>query len=100
MFSELTEGTNIVISFFTSSLGQAVGPRFMPPNLEHLGKLWFAASSESAAGHSCYLVNCKTDELRQSIKFIFEATIANLSDEESIVVAEKWQHHGMRISIR
>ncbi|KAF9483399.1 WD40 repeat-like protein [Pholiota conissans] len=77
LFEELTEGANTVISFFTTSLGMSVGPRFRAPSVEYLGKLWFGASNE----------------FRHSIRFIFDAAISNLSDEESINVAEKWQHH-------
>ncbi|KAF8964335.1 hypothetical protein BDZ97DRAFT_1919029 [Flammula alnicola] len=77
LFEELTDGANAVISFFTTSLGPCVGPRFKPPSLEFLGKLWFEASNE----------------FRQPIRTLFEATISNLSDEDSVKVAEKWQHH-------
>ncbi|KDR82569.1 hypothetical protein GALMADRAFT_237950 [Galerina marginata CBS 339.88] len=77
LFEELTEGANTVISFYTQSLAACVGPQFKAPSLHFLGRLWFEASNE----------------LRQPIRTLFDATIANMPDEESIMVAEKWQHH-------
>ena len=34
------------------------------------------------------------DELRQAIRVLFDASVANLSDEEAIAITENWQHHG------
>lgn len=77
LFEELSEATNTVISFYATSIGTCVGERYQPPSLEYLARRWFAASNE----------------LRQAIRLIFDATLARLSDEEAIAVAEKWQHH-------
>jgi WD repeat-containing protein 7 len=33
-------------------------------------------------------------ELRQAIRVLFDASLANLSDEEAIAITENWQHHG------
>ncbi|PPQ70616.1 hypothetical protein CVT25_011982 [Psilocybe cyanescens] len=77
LFEELTEGATTVISFYSTSLAACVGPGFKAPSLEFLGKLWFEASNE----------------LRQPIRTLFNATIANMPDEESIAMTEKWQHY-------
>jgi len=45
--------------------------------LEHLGKAWFAGSTE----------------LRQSVRVVFDATLARMADAEVIAIAEKWQHY-------
>jgi hypothetical protein len=45
MRSELTEGANTVISFYSGSLATCVGPQFKPPSLEFLARQWFNASS-------------------------------------------------------
>src|SRR5271168_3233686 len=34
--SELTEGANAVISFYSTSLASCIGPQFKPPSLEFL----------------------------------------------------------------
>jgi len=36
------------------------------------------------------------DELRQAIRVLFDACVANLTDEEAITITEKWQHHGKK----
>ena len=36
------------------------------------------------------------DELRQAIRVLFDASVANMSDEEAIAITENWQHHGTR----
>ncbi|KAF8903093.1 hypothetical protein CPB84DRAFT_1728490 [Gymnopilus junonius] len=77
LFEELTEGANTVISFYSTSLGVCVGPNFKAPSLEYLGRLWFEASNE----------------LRHPIRTLFDATISNMSDEESVKVTEKWQQY-------
>ena len=45
MRSELTEGANTVISFYSGSLASCVGLQFKPPSLEFLARQWFDASS-------------------------------------------------------
>ena len=45
MRSELTDGANTVISFYSGSLASYVGPQFKPPSLEFLARQWFDASS-------------------------------------------------------
>jgi hypothetical protein len=47
----------------------------------------FSAQLSSGSSHPL-------DEFRQPIRTLFDATISNMSDEESIRVAEQWQHHG------
>lgn len=39
-------------------------------------------------------LNISSDELRPAIRTLFDATIANLSDEAAVKMTEKWQHHG------
>ncbi|KAF8158416.1 hypothetical protein B0H34DRAFT_797808 [Crassisporium funariophilum] len=77
LFEELAGGANTVISFYSTLLGPCVGPQFKAPSLEFLARQWFDASNE----------------LRLSIRTLFDATAAQLSDEEATTVAEKWQHH-------
>ncbi|KIM43090.1 hypothetical protein M413DRAFT_26286 [Hebeloma cylindrosporum] len=77
LFEELTEAASTVISFYSTSLSLCVGPGYKPPSLEFLGLHWFEASNE----------------FRQPIRTLFDATISNMSDEESIRMAEQWQHH-------
>ncbi|KAH9480388.1 WD repeat-containing protein 7 [Psilocybe cubensis] len=76
LFEDLTEGATTVISFYSASLSTCVGSQFKVPSLEFLGKLWFEASNE----------------LRQPIRTLFNATVSNMTDEESIAITEKWQH--------
>lgn len=95
---ELTEGANTVISFYSVSLGSCVGSHFRNPSIELLGGLWFEASSTFTIWSTIRNSETPSDELRSSIRTLFDATVANLSDEEAIRVTEKWQHHGAQIA--
>ncbi|TFK27655.1 hypothetical protein FA15DRAFT_635254 [Coprinopsis marcescibilis] len=75
LFEASSEAAGAVISFYTTSLGPCIGPKYVPPSLEFLGRMWFDATSE----------------LRHSIRIVFDATLARLSDQEVIAIAEKWQ---------
>ncbi|KAF9561801.1 hypothetical protein CPC08DRAFT_688535 [Agrocybe pediades] len=77
LFEELMEGANTVISFYSTSLAACVGGRFKAPSLELLGRLWFESSNE----------------LRQPIRTLFDATITNMSDETAMSLIDKWQHY-------
>ncbi|CAA7261526.1 unnamed protein product [Cyclocybe aegerita] len=77
LFEDLTEAANTVISFYSTSLGICIGPKFKAPSLQFLGRLWFESSQE----------------LRQSIRILIDATIINLTDADAIELTEKWQHY-------
>ncbi|KAG2009823.1 TFIID and SAGA subunit, variant 2 [Coprinopsis cinerea AmutBmut pab1-1] len=77
LFEDAAEAANAVIGFYTTSLGPCIGPKYCPPSLEYLAKIWFPASNE----------------LRQSIRTVFDATLAQLTDQQIIDVAEKWQQY-------
>ena len=98
MRSELAEKANTVISFYSSSLATCVGPQFKPPSLEFLARQWFDASSMGFETNPMTLLLMLPflvlDELRQAIRVLFDASVANLSDEEAIAITENWQHHG------
>jgi WD repeat-containing protein 7 len=96
MHLELTEGANTVISFYSSSLVSCVGSRFKPPSLDFLARQWFNASSMGLEVTSWLVTDAifVLDELRQAIRILFDASVANLSDEEAIKITERWQHHG------
>ena len=96
MHLELTEGANTVISFYSSSLVSCVGPQFKPPSLDFLARQWFDASSMGLEVTSWLVTDAVfvLDELRQAIRILFDASVANLSDEEAIKITERWQHHG------
>ena len=96
--SELTEKANTVISFYSSSLASCVGLQFKPPSLEFLARQWFDASSmRFETKLMTTVINAiflPLDELRHAIRVLFDASVANLSDEEAIAITENWQHHG------
>lgn len=77
LFEELSEAANSVVAFYTLSLPACVGPNYAPPSLEWLGKRWFTAATD----------------LRQSIRTVFDATLAHINDQDAMKLAEKWQHH-------
>jgi hypothetical protein len=73
-----------------------------PVSLDHFTSL--RASRTSLAGgsilrvsnmppfkYSCFLL-C-VDELRQAARFLFDASVARLPDDETNIIAEHWQHH-------
>lgn len=77
LFEEYTEAANNVISFYMTSLSTCVGEAYKPPSLSYLAGLWFQGSNE----------------LRQAIRTVFDATISSMSDEEAISTLEHWQHY-------
>ncbi|KAJ3575868.1 hypothetical protein NP233_g816 [Leucocoprinus birnbaumii] len=77
LFEEYTEAANGVISFYTTSLSGCIGEAYKPPSLSYLASLWFQGSNE----------------LRQAIRTVFDATISSMSDEEAISTLEHWQHY-------
>lgn len=47
--------------------------------MRHLAERWLVSSPE----------------IRQSIRILFDETVASLPDEEAIHIAEDWQHYGL-----
>ncbi|KAF7302006.1 WD-REPEATS-REGION domain-containing protein [Mycena indigotica] len=77
LFAELAEPAAAVVALYATSLSGVVGPFYRPPSLTYLARRWFDSSNE----------------VRHAARMLFDATIARLSDEETIEVAEHWQHH-------
>ncbi|KAJ7776775.1 hypothetical protein DFH07DRAFT_797695 [Mycena maculata] len=77
LFDELAESASVVVAFYATSLAPVVGPLYRPPSLTYLARRWFDSSNE----------------LRQSSRILFDASVARLPDDEAILVAEHWQHH-------
>ncbi|RXW25374.1 hypothetical protein EST38_g529 [Candolleomyces aberdarensis] len=77
LFEELSEAANTVIAFYTLSLSSCVGSQYAPPSLEWLGQRWFSAPPD----------------LRASMRVVFEATLAQVADQDAMKLAEKWQQH-------
>ncbi|KZP13950.1 WD40 repeat-like protein [Athelia psychrophila] len=76
LVDELLTDCNTVIAFYATSLPQTVGTSYKSPSLSFLARNWFEASSE----------------LRQAARVLFDAGVVRLSDDESTVLAEHWQH--------
>ncbi|KAJ7505803.1 hypothetical protein B0H11DRAFT_1851029 [Mycena galericulata] len=77
LFDELAESASVVLAFYATSLASVVGPLYQPPSLTYLARRWFDSSNE----------------LRQASRILFDASVARLPDDETIIVAEHWQHH-------
>ncbi|KAJ7166355.1 hypothetical protein C8R43DRAFT_985618 [Mycena crocata] len=77
LFDELAETASAVVAFYATSLAGVVGPLYQPPSLSYLARRWFDSSNE----------------LRQAARLLFDASVARLTDEETNLVAEHWQHH-------
>lgn len=94
--TEHTEVANSVINFYTTSLSKYVGEAYQPPSLSYLANLWFQGSSEliRIILISYISLTGPSDELRQAIRIVFDASIFSMSDEEAISTLEHWQHYG------
>ncbi|KAJ7119871.1 hypothetical protein C8R44DRAFT_878257 [Mycena epipterygia] len=77
LFDELAESASAVVAFYATSLAAVVGPLYQPPSLTYLARRWFDSSNE----------------LRQASRILFDASVARLTDEETNLVAEHWQHY-------
>ena len=91
----LSDNCNTVITFYATSLAEVVGPSFQAPSLAYLARHWFESTSQSSFAYSVdiLILNAvSAAELRQGARILFDAGIARLSDEETIVLAEQWQH--------
>ncbi|KAF8260917.1 hypothetical protein EI94DRAFT_1747183 [Lactarius quietus] len=75
-FEDLADCVNTVITFYATSLSHSVGKAYIPPSLPFLARWWFDVSSE----------------LRLAARTLFDAGVANLTDEETISLVERWQH--------
>jgi hypothetical protein len=90
-----SDNCNPVITFYATSLAEVVGPSFQAPSLAYLARHWFESTSQPSFEYSVYIsiLNAvSAAELRQAARILFDAGIARLSDEETIVLAEQWQH--------
>lgn len=94
--TEHTQVANSVINFYTTSLSKYVGEAYQPPSLSYLANLWFQGSSEliRIIFTSYISLTGPSDELRQAIRTVFDASISSMSDEEAISTLEHWQHYG------
>jgi len=84
------------MAFYTTSLASVVGPLYQAPSLVFLAKRWFDASSKWKLASSYDVCICSysfVDEIRHAARILFDAAVTRLSDEASIVLAERWQHH-------
>lgn len=91
----LSDNCNTVITFYATSLAEAVGASFQAPSLAYLARHWFESTSQSSFKYSVYVLisnAVSAAELRQAARILFDAGIARLSDEETIVLVEQWQH--------
>lgn len=93
---ELSDDCNTVITFYATSLVQVVGNSYQSPSLAFLAWHWFRCSSQSLVTFILLFIETViVDELRQGARILFDAGIARLSDEETIVLVEQWQHDCM-----
>ncbi|KAJ7068638.1 hypothetical protein C8F01DRAFT_1118822 [Mycena amicta] len=76
LFDELAEPAAAVVAFYATSLAGVVGTFYRAPSLTYLANRWFDSSNE----------------VRQAARMLFDASIARLSDEETIELADHWQH--------
>ncbi|EGN97892.1 hypothetical protein SERLA73DRAFT_55174 [Serpula lacrymans var. lacrymans S7.3] len=74
---ELYEDCQTVITFYSTSLAQAVGTSFQPPDISFLSRQWFESSNE----------------IKQAARLLFDAGVTRLSDEENMSLVDAWQHH-------
>lgn len=92
---DLSDDCNTVAAFYATSLAQILGGSYQPPSLAYLARHWFESSSRFLNVNPFAVGITHTssvDELRQAARILFDAGIARLSDEETIILAEQWQH--------
>ncbi|KAJ6515899.1 hypothetical protein C8R45DRAFT_222526 [Mycena sanguinolenta] len=77
LFDELAETASTVCAFYATSLAGVVGPPYQPPSLTYLARRWFDSSNE----------------LRQAARFLFDASVARLPDDQASAITEHWQHY-------
>ncbi|KAG9227453.1 hypothetical protein CCMSSC00406_0000901 [Pleurotus cornucopiae] len=74
LHEEYADAANTIITFYTTSLASAVGSRFQPPDLPLL-------ASKSLYG---------SGEIRHAAKLVFDATIMQLLEEDTIKLCDDW----------
>ncbi|KAJ7904510.1 hypothetical protein B0H14DRAFT_2663171 [Mycena olivaceomarginata] len=77
LFDELADTASSVLAFYATSLAGVIGPLYQPPSLTYLARRWFDSSNE----------------LRQAARFLFDASVARLPDDEANAITEHWQHY-------
>ncbi|KAI0076735.1 WD40 repeat-like protein [Panus rudis PR-1116 ss-1] len=66
-----------VVTFYSSALGETVGPSFKTPSLPLLARVWIQTTAHA---------------LRHASQILFEAGVARLSDEEIVHLIQEWQN--------
>ncbi|KAL4259622.1 WD40-repeat-containing domain superfamily protein [Pleurotus pulmonarius] len=74
LHEEYADTANTIVTFYTTSLASAVGSRFQPPDLPLL-------ASKSLFGSS---------EIRHAAKLVFDATIMQLLEGDTIKLCDDW----------
>ncbi|KAJ3759980.1 hypothetical protein EV360DRAFT_81604 [Lentinula raphanica] len=97
VFEELSESANTVTAFYTTGLSGVVGSAYKPPNLAFLARRWFESSSMPKAAHTEIDLTLDvhlpfSDELRHSVRLLFDAAVIRLTDEETNAIVDEWQH--------
>ncbi|EIW81457.1 hypothetical protein CONPUDRAFT_124586 [Coniophora puteana RWD-64-598 SS2] len=73
----LTDDCQTVITFYATSLGSTLGICFQPPDLVYLARTWFESSHD----------------IRHAARILVDAGVVRMSDEESVMLCDRWQHH-------
>ncbi|EMD39624.1 hypothetical protein CERSUDRAFT_132102 [Gelatoporia subvermispora B] len=73
----LFEDAETVTGFYAASLGETLGPSYMPPSLPLLAKTWLLSSAA---------------ELRHAARTSFDVGVVRLSDDGTMALADLWQN--------
>ena len=86
--------------YYANSLPQVVGGSYQPPDLAFLARCWLESSSKPALvldqRRSVDLMSTSEDEVRQAAKIAFDAGLARLPDEDTILLVDEWQGRRLR----
>jgi hypothetical protein len=92
--TEAGERANHLITYYTTSLREAVGPDYRSPSLVYLSRFWYHPTRASPITYmkdmGAYTFSA---EVRQSARQIFDTTVVVMDDLETSSVVERWQHY-------
>lgn len=88
--------------YYANSLPQVVGGSYQAPDLAFLARCWIESSSKPALvldqRRSVDLMSTSEDEVRQAARTAFDAGVARLPDEDTILLVDEWQDRRLRAS--
>ncbi|EED81002.1 predicted protein [Postia placenta Mad-698-R] len=72
------DDASTMMTFYVASLPEAIGPSYQSPSLTFLAK---------------YYLRSSVQEVRSAARLLFDAGVARLSNDDTILIVEKWKEY-------